>query len=86
MKSNSVLLPVKGRILKPRPDNGGYMNIVYVFDKAKADYLHSLGFIYNEKEIDNKKAYQFFGTDEFMKSLTSNYEQSDFLVSKNMCF
>ena len=62
------------------------MNIVYVFDKAKVDYLHSLGFIYNEKEIDNKKAYQFFGTDEFMKSLTSNYEQSDFLVSKNMCF
>lgn len=62
------------------------MNIVYVFDKAKADYLHSLEFIYNEKEIDNKKAYQFFGTDEFMKSLTSNYEQSDFLVSKNMCF
>lgn len=62
------------------------MNIIYVFDKAKADYLHSLGFIYNEKEIDNKKACQFFGTDEFMKSLTSNYEQSDFLVSKNMCF
>lgn len=62
------------------------MNIVYVFDKAKADYLNSLGFIYNEKEIDNKKAYQFFGTDEFMKSLTSNYKQSDFLVSKNMCF
>lgn len=62
------------------------MNIIYVFDKAKADYLYGLGFIYNEKEIDNKKAYQFFGTDEFMKSLTSNYEQSDFLVSKNMCF
>lgn len=62
------------------------MNIVYVFDKAKADYLHSLGFIYNEKEIDNKKVYQFFGTDEFMKSLTSNYEQSDFFVSKNMYF
>lgn len=62
------------------------MNIVYVFDKAKADYLNNLGFIYNEKEIDNKKAYQFFGTDEFMKALTSNYEQSDFLVSKNMCF
>lgn len=62
------------------------MNIVYVFDKAKADYLHSLGFIYNEKKIDNKKAYQFFGTDKFMKSLTSNYEQGDFLLSKNMCF
>lgn len=62
------------------------MNIVYVFEKAKADYLHSLGFICNEKEIDNKKVYQFFGTDEFMKSLTSNYEHSDFLLSKNMCF
>ena len=62
------------------------MNIVYIFDKTKADYLHSLGFIYNEKEIDNKKAYQFLGTDELMKSLTSNFEQSDFLVSKNMRF
>ena len=65
---------------------GACMNIVYIFDKAKADYLHSLGFIYNEKEIDNKKTYQFFGTDELMKSLTSNFERSDFLVSKNMCF
>ena len=65
---------------------GARMNIVYIFDKAKADYLHSLGFIYNEKQIDNKKAYQFFGTEELMKSLTSNFEQSDFLVSKNMCF
>ena len=65
---------------------GVHMNIVYIFDKAKADYLHSLGFIYNEKGIDNKKAYQFFGTDELMKSLASNFEQSDFLVSKNMCF
>lgn len=62
------------------------MNIVYIFDKAKADYLHSLGFIYNEKEINNKKAYQFFGTDELMRSLNSNFEQSDFLVSKNMYF
>ena len=62
------------------------MNIVYIFDKAKADYLHSLGFIYNEKEINSKKAYQFFGADELMKSLTSNFEQSDFFISKNMCF
>lgn len=62
------------------------MNIVYIFDKEKADYLQSLGFIYNEKEIDNKKAYQFFGTDEFMKELHSKFEQSSFLVQKNMCF
>lgn len=65
---------------------GGYMNIIYIFDKAKADYLHSLGFIYNEKEIDNKKAYQFFGTEQLMKSLNSNFDKSDFLVQKNMCF
>lgn len=62
------------------------MNIVYIFDKGKADYLQSLGFIYNEKEIDNKKAYQFFGTDELMKELHSKFEQSSFLVQKNMCF
>lgn len=62
------------------------MNIVYIFDKAKADYLQSLGFIYNEKEIDNKKAYQFFGTDELMQELHSKFEQSSFLVQKNMCF
>lgn len=62
------------------------MHIIYIFDKVKADYLHSLGFIYNEKIIDNKKAYQFFGTDKLMKSLNSKFEQSDFLVQKNMCF
>lgn len=62
------------------------MNIIYIFDKTKAEYLHSFGFIYNEKEIDNKKAYQFIGTKELMKSLSSNFEQSDFLVEKNMCF
>ena len=62
------------------------MNIVYIFAKEKADYLHNLGFIYNEKVIDNKKAYQFFGTDELMKELHSKFEQSSFLVQKNMCF
>ncbi len=62
------------------------MDIVYIFDKTKADYLNSLGFVYNEREIGNKKAYQFFGTEELIKSLASNFEQSDFLVQKNMCF
>ena len=62
------------------------MDMVDICDKAIADFLHSFGFIYNEKEIDNKKAYQFFGTEELIKSLNSKFEQSDFLVQKNMCF
>lgn len=62
------------------------MNIVYILDKDKADKLKSLGFKYIEKEIDNKKAYQFFGTAELMKELNSNFEDSSFLVQKNLCF
>lgn len=62
------------------------INIVYVLDKTKADMLASLGFKYNEKEMDNKKAYQFFGTDELMKELTSKFDASSFFVSKNYCF
>lgn len=38
------------------------------------------------KEMNNKKVYQFFGTDEFMKELTSQFDASSFFVSKNMCF
>lgn len=62
------------------------INIVYVLDKTKADMLASLGFKYNEKEMDNKKVYQFFGTDELMKELTSKFDASSFFVSKNYCF
>lgn len=62
------------------------MKIVYIFEKIKADYLRSLGFIYNEKEIDNKKVYQFFGTEELIKLLNSKFDKGDFLVQKNMCF
>lgn len=48
--------------------------------------LVRLGFKYNEKEMDNKKVYQFFGTDELMKELTSKFDASSFFVSKNYCF
>lgn len=62
------------------------INIVYVLEKTTADTLVSLGFKYNEKEMDNKKVYQFFGTDELMKELTSKFDASSFFVSKNYCF
>lgn len=62
------------------------INIVYVLEKTTADTLVGLGFKYNEKEVDNKKVYQFFGTDELMKELTSKFDASSFFVSKNYCF
>lgn len=62
------------------------INIVYVLEKATANTLASLGFKYNEKEMNNKKVYQFFGTDELMKELTSKFDASSFFVSKNYCF
>lgn len=62
------------------------MGIVYIFERTKADLLLSLGFKYIEKNIDNKKAYQFIGTDELIKELNSNFESNSFLFQKNMCF
>lgn len=62
------------------------MNIVYILDKAKADKLSMLGFDYQEKKINDKKVYQFFGTDNLMKELGSHFEQGSFFVSKTLCF
>lgn len=62
------------------------INIVYVLEQTTADTLESLGFKYNEKEMDNKLVYQFFGTDELIKELTSKFDASSFFVSKNYCF
>ena len=62
------------------------MNVIYVFDQEKAKLLQNLGFKYTERNIDGKKAYQFIGTEELMKSLNSKFDRSDFLVRKNMYF
>lgn len=62
------------------------MNIIYVFDQDKAEFLQSLGFKYTERNIDGKKTYRFLGTEKLMESLNSKFDKSDFLVRKNMCF
>lgn len=61
MKSNSVLLPVKGRILKPRPDNGGYIRVCLSKNAIEIDYsvhrLVAMAFLsnpYNLPEVNHK--------------------------------
>lgn len=48
--------------------------------------LQQLGFKYTKKKTDNKDVFVFIQTNELMKSLSSNFEQSDFFVTKNVCF
>lgn len=60
------------------------MNIIYFFDRNKALELSKKGFRYIEKFIGDKKAYQFYGTEEFLKELSS-YSDSSFFISKKLC-
>lgn len=62
------------------------MNVVYIFDQDKAKSLQNLGFKCTEREIDGKKAYRFLGTEKLMELLNSKFDNSYFLVRKNMCF
>lgn len=52
----------------------------------QAEKLACLGFLYKEKVFKNKIAYEFFGTEELMKELNSNFDKSSFFMTKNMCF
>lgn len=65
---------------------GDVMDIIYIFDEEKAKMLLAKGFKYIEKNIDNKKAFQFYGTDELMKELHSKFDASSFFVSKRLLF
>lgn len=62
------------------------MGEVIILDKNQADTLQSLGFKYTKRNIDNKEVFVFIQTNELMKSLSSNFEQSDFFMQKNLCF
>jgi len=62
------------------------MGEVLILDKTKADTLLSLGFKYTKRNIDNKEVFVFIQTNELMKSLSSNFEQGDFLISNTVKF
>ena len=63
-----------------------YMGEVLILDQAKADTLLSFGFKYTKRIIDDKEAFVFIQTRELMQSLSSNFEQSDFLISNTVKF
>lgn len=62
------------------------MGEVLLLDQSKADILQSLGFKYTKRNIDNKEVFVFIQTNELMKSLSSNFEQGDFLISNTVKF
>ena len=62
------------------------MGEVLILDKTKADTLLSLGFKYTKRNIDNKEVFVFIQTNELIKLLSSNFEQSDFLISNTVKF
>ena len=59
---------------------------VIILDQNQADTLLSLGFKYTKRNINNKEVFVFIQTNELMKSLSSNFEQSDFLIGKTVNF
>lgn len=59
---------------------------IIILDKTKADTLLALGFKYTKRNIDNKEVFVFIQTNELMKSLSSNFEQGDFLISNTVKF
>ena len=62
------------------------MGEVFILDQNQADTLLSLGFKYTKRNIDNKEVFVFIQTKELMKSLSSNFEQGDFFIQRNLCF
>ncbi len=62
------------------------MGEVLILDPQKAEQLHQCGFKYTKRNIDNKEVFVFIQTNELIKSLSSNFEQSDFLISNTVKF
>lgn len=62
------------------------MGEVLILDKTKADTLLSFGFKYTKRNIDNKEVFVFIQTNELMKELNSKFEQSSFILQKNVYF
>jgi len=59
---------------------------VLILDPQKAEQLQQCGFKYTKRNIDNKEVFVFIQTNELMKSLSSNFEQGDFLISNTVKF
>ena len=59
---------------------------VLILDPQKAEQLQQCGFKYTKRNIDNKEVFVFIQTNELIKSLSSNFEQSDFLISNTVKF
>lgn len=57
---------------------------VLILDPQKAEQLQQCGFKYTKRNIDNKEVFVFIQTNELMKSLSSNFEQGDFLLNKTV--
>jgi len=62
------------------------MGEIYILDKKLATTLLSLGFKYVKRTIDSKDVFVFIQTNELMRELNSNFEQSSFYFGKNLCF
>lgn len=62
------------------------MGEVLILDKTKADTLLSLGFKYTKRNIDNKEVFVFIQTNELIQELNSKFEQSSFILQKNVYF
>lgn len=59
---------------------------ILILDRTKADTLLQFGFKYTTRTIDNKEVFIFIQTNELMKELNSNFEQSSFFISKYVTF
>lgn len=59
---------------------------IWILDPQQAEQLQQCGFKYTKRNIDNKEVFVFIQTNELMKSLSSNFEQGDFLISNTVKF
>lgn len=57
-----------------------------MLNQNQADTLLSLGFKYTKRNVGNDEVFVFIQTNELMKELCSNFEQSDFLISNTVKF
>ena len=61
--------------------------IINIIEKETADKLIELGFHCHEQKMnDEQMVYQFLSSPKLMNMLASQFEKTDFFVSKNLCF
>lgn len=62
------------------------MRLINILNKEKADELKTLGFDYQEIQIDNQTVYQFIESKELIDELSSKFEERSFFISPYMNF